>query len=274
MMRKMLICTCALPLLLLGSCSERTTVEKTDSFKYYLDKGSEKIGKQMLQMDLVIVEPIEMQQKYISAAQQKGTLVYGYINAMEGDKWNKELYHQFEKDDFYQDENGNKMYFEQWDSYMMDMTSDHYQEILLEEIDQQIVQKGLDGVFLDTVGNIDSYIPSDEQKEQNKAMREFMKKIKDRYNGLSIGQNWGMDTLIQFTAPYVDFIMWEDFSYEKVAKDEWALEKMEQLQKLKERDGIQVLAIGFKDEAKSKELAKKYGFKYVHNDKGSYYNEW
>ncbi len=113
--------------------------------------------------------------KNIFQLQRTGTLVYGYINAMEGDKWNKELYHQFKEDDFYKDENGTKIYFEQWDSYMMDMTSFHYQEILMKEIEKQVVQKGLDGVFLDTVGNI-SYLQLHEQQMQNEAIREFMKK--------------------------------------------------------------------------------------------------
>lgn len=35
-------------------------------YKYYLDQGNDKIGKEMANMDLVIVEPIEMQQKYIA----------------------------------------------------------------------------------------------------------------------------------------------------------------------------------------------------------------
>lgn len=40
-------------------------------YKYYLDQGNDKIGKEMATMDLVIVEPIEMQQKYIDHAQKK-----------------------------------------------------------------------------------------------------------------------------------------------------------------------------------------------------------
>ena len=50
------------------------------------------------------------------------------------------------------------------------------QEVLLIEIEKQVVQKGLDGVFLDTVGNIDSYLQPHEQQMQNKAIRKFMKK--------------------------------------------------------------------------------------------------
>ena len=248
-------------------------VEDVESYKYYLDKGDNTIGEKMKQMDLVIVEPIEMQQMYITSAHASGTLIYGYINSMEGDKWNKELYEKFEEDDFYKDENGNRMYFKEWDSYMMDMTSPHYQEVLLEEIEKQVVQKGLDGVFLDTVGNIDSYLPAIEQKEQNEAIEQLAKKIKQQFNGLSIAQNWGFDTLAT-TAPYIDFIMWEDFSFSVVGEDEWALDMMERLEKLRSEYGVQIMTVGFTEEKQSREIAEKNRFKYVFNGAGSYYNEW
>lgn len=249
-------------------------LEDVENYKYYLDKGDQAIGEKMKQMDLVIIEPIAMQQKYITAAQASGTLIYGYINSMEGDKWNKELYEKFEEEDFYKDKQGNRMYFEEWDSYMMDMTSPHYQEVLFEEIEKQVVQKGLDGLFLDTVGNIDSYLSAVEQKEQNKAIEQFVKKIKQQFSGLSIAQNWGFDTLANNTAPYIDFIMWEDFSYSIVGEDEWAIEMMERLKELRSEYGIQVMTVGFTDEVQSRELAEKNRFKYVINSAGSYYNEW
>ncbi|MGG3450504.1 endo alpha-1,4 polygalactosaminidase [Domibacillus aminovorans] len=248
-------------------------LEKVEDFKYYLDTGNKSIGEKMKQMDLVIIEPIEMQQTYITDAQENGTLVYGYINAMEGDKWNKKLYSKFIEENFYKDENGNRIYFEEWDSYMMDMTSPYYQEVMLEEIQKQVVSKGLDGVFLDTVGNIESILPASEQTEQNEALVEFIKKIKQQYD-VSVAQNWGFYTLMNYTAPYVDFIMWEDFSYRVVGEDEWSLKMMEELQKVRKEHGTQVMAVGFTDQEKSRELAGKNGFKFVFNPAGSYYNEW
>ncbi|KKI90555.1 hypothetical protein WQ54_21750 [Bacillus sp. SA1-12] len=248
-------------------------LEKVEEFKYYLDTGNKSIGEQMKQMDLVIIEPIEMQQMYINAAQESGTLVYGYINTMEGDKWNNELYRKFIEEDFYKDKNGDRIYFEEWDSYMMDMTSPHYQEVMLEEIQKQVVSKGLDGVFLDTVGNIDSFLPESEQTEQNEELVKFIKKIKQQ-NDMSVAQNWGFHTLMNYTAHYVDFIMWEDFSYRVVGKDEWSLEMMKELQKVRKKHGTQVMAVGFTDQEKSRELADKNGFKFVFNPAGSYYNEW
>lgn len=256
----------------LTSIQDRLTA--VNKYKYYLDKGNDEIGKEMAKEDLVIVEPIEMQQKYIKQAQKNGTLIYGYINAMEADKWNLAFYSQLKEEDFYKDERGEKMYFSEWDSYLMDMTSEHYQALLLEEIQKQIVQKGLDGVFLDTVGNIESYLPEKEQGVQNEAMLAFIKNIKQQYNDLSIAQNWGFQTLVDYTAPYIDFVMWENFSYDVVGEDEWALNKMQQLIQIREKFGTQVMTIGFDDEEKSRALAEKFHFKFFYSPAGSYYNTW
>lgn len=245
-----------------------------EDYKYYLDKGNNTIGQEMQKMDLVIVEPIEMQQPYIEAAQEKGTLIFGYINAMEADKWNEAFYQQLQEIDFYKDEYGEKMYFAEWDSYLMDMTSAHYQNLLLQEIQKQIVHKGLDGVFLDTVGNIDSFLPPKEQGQQNQAMLAFIKKIKQQFNGLSVAQNWGFQTLAEFTAHYIDFIMWENFSYDVVGEDDWSLDKMNKLKQLREKFGTQVMTIGFNEETQSRVLAEKHHFKFLYNPAGSYYNSW
>jgi len=193
---------------------------------------------------------------------------------MEADKWNSALYSQLNKADFYKDAHGEKMYFSEWDSYLMDMTSQHYQKLLLEEIQKQIVQKGLDGVFLDTVGNINSYLPEKEQEAQNEAMLSFIKKIKQQYTGLSVAQNWGFQTLADYTVPYIDFIMWENFSYDVVGEDDWALDRMEQLVHIRDKFGTQVMAIGFEDEEKSRALAEKYQFKFFYSPAGSHYNTW
>ncbi len=249
-------------------------LKDVETFYYYLDKGSPEIEQKMKKMDLVIIEPIEMKANYIDAAKDNGTLIYGYINAMEGDKWNKKLYRQFNDEDFYRDEQGQRVYFEQWDAYMMDMTSTHYQKILTDEIRKQVVEKELDGVFLDTVGDIDSYMPTKIQQIQREAIKEFMINLKEEFAGISIAQNWGFDTLIDYTAPYVDFIMWEDFSYGKVGQDEWSLEKIDQLKILRQKYDIQIMAIAFSENTRSKKMADNHDFNYMYSKKGSYYNSW
>ena len=144
-MKKLLILLLALliagsmwMLLAKNSVSSSTSIQAkladVKDYTYYLDKGNDAIGKSMTKLDLVIVEPLEMQQKYIVNAQKSGTLVYGYINVMEADKWNTALYQQLKEEDFYRDKQGERMYIAKWDSFLMDLTSTHYQDILLAEI--------------------------------------------------------------------------------------------------------------------------------------------
>ncbi|WP_421381635.1 endo alpha-1,4 polygalactosaminidase [Bacillus salacetis] len=245
------------------------------NYKYYLDKGSSSILKKMKQMDMVIVDPVVMDKRYIKEAQQSGTIVYGYINAMEADKWNKNLFRQLEESDFYH-KDGKRVYFSQWDSYLTDMTSSKYQDVLIDEIKRQVADKGLDGVFLDTVGNIDDQFSDNPEtlKRQQEAMKNFMKRIKSEFPELSIGQNWGFDTLTGYTSPYVDFIMWEDFDAPYIRSDNWSQEKIQELVKNREKYGTEVFTITFEDEERSRKIAEKYGFKNYYNPAGSYYNKW
>lgn len=53
-----------------SSTSIQAKIADVKDYKYYLDKGNAAIGKDMTKLDLVIVEPIEMQQKYIDSAQK------------------------------------------------------------------------------------------------------------------------------------------------------------------------------------------------------------
>ena len=49
------------------------------------------------------------------------------------------------------------MKIEQWDTYIMNLADEHYRRIVVNKVKQQIIGKGIDGVFLDTAGDIDDY---------------------------------------------------------------------------------------------------------------------
>ncbi|GEK34562.1 endo alpha-1,4 polygalactosaminidase [Kurthia sibirica] len=255
----------------LSACAKEASPPK---FNYYLDAGSPAIAKKMAALDIVIVEPIEMQKKYIRIAQKNNTQVFGYINSTEGDQWNQKLFQQFKKSDFYHDKNGKRLYFKQWDSYQMRMSSKHYRSLLMKEIEHLIVDRGLDGVFLDTVGNIEDYLPKKEQKKELQALQSFIKDIKTKYPQLTIAQNWGFTALEKYTQSYIDYFLWEDFSYKTVGNDAWAKNKMKLLNTLQRKNNLHVLTISFSDAAKSAKLAKENGFSNYYNKEGSYYNKW
>lgn len=247
-----------------------------ETFRYYLDAGNASILEKMKKKDMVIIEPVEMATSYIQEAQQSGTIIYGYINAMEADKWNKELIKQFNEEAFFHGKNGKRKYIPEWDAYLMDISNQHYQDVLLKEIKKRIVDKELNGVFLDTVGSIEDYHSTnpDVMKKQQESMKGFMQRIKKHFPNLSIAQNWGFDTLEDYTAPYVDFIMWEDFSADHIVKDDWYDEKITQLKRVRDNHKVEIFTISFREQEKSRMIAAKHGFKIFHNPDGSHYNKW
>lgn len=145
----------------------------------------------MAETDVVIVEPIEMNSKYSSFAQQKETKMLSYINSSEADRWNTDFYTQLNEEDFYQ----------------LKLSSPHTQEILMHAIEKRVIKAGYGGVFLDTVGNIEDYLPKDEQKKEMEALQSLIHLIKEKHPSLIIGQNWGFDMLENYTASSIDYFL-------------------------------------------------------------------
>ncbi|WP_313122462.1 putative glycoside hydrolase, partial [Exiguobacterium sp.] len=157
-----------------------------------------------------------------------------------------------------------------------DITSKHYQAVLMKEVEKQIVQKGLDGVFLDTVGNIDNEHADQPVvlEQQRIGMKNFLKSLKKKHASLSLIQNWGFGTLKYRTYPYVDGIMWENFNYSTVANDQWSKDRMTDLQKLNQSQDIKTLTISSVQGTKSETLAQKNGFLHMKSNIDLNYNKF
>ncbi|WP_162144555.1 endo alpha-1,4 polygalactosaminidase [Ectobacillus panaciterrae] len=241
------------------------------SYKIFYNAPNSQIISQLGTYDFVMIEPYHYTAEQIQKIKASGTRVFGYISTMEAANWNQQLMAQFEPQDyFYRD--GEKVHFAQWDSYLMDIASPHYQQILMSEIEKNIAAKGFDGIFLDTVGDIDNEHSGTVLQTQREGMKMFLKGIKETYPGMALIQNWGFETLKTTTAPYVNAIMWEDFNYSTVAKDQWSLDRIQDLQTLHSQYNIEVLTVSCAEKTKSTQLAQKYGFIHYHTNRG--YDIW
>ena len=243
------------------------------TYKIYYDSPTPDLLKKMQELDAVMIEPVFYSQEQIQMIQQSGTKVYGYINIMEADKWNTELFNQLNEYDFFY-RNQKRVYYPEWDSYLTDITSIHYQEILLNEVTTQISAKGLDGIFLDTVGNIDNehWNNQDILKEQRNGLVSLLQRIQEKHPKLSMIQNWGFDTLKTATSPYVDGIMWENFNYSTVSNDQWSQNRIKDLKTLRQQSGIQTLTVSFAENTNSTNYAESLGF--IHYHEPDHYNAW
>lgn len=248
-------------------------LSKMKNYKIFYDSPNKNILREMKNYDVVIIEPVYYTRQQVKAIQRAGTKVYGYINSMEADRWNEALYTQMEEKDFFH-RHGSRVYYKQWDSYLMNMDEEHYRQVLLNEVTKQVHAKGCDGVFLDTVGNIDDEHENDPEilRTQRTAMAAFMQIIKDKHPKLAFIQNWGFDTLSTVTYPFVDGIMWGGFEYSAIVGDEWAQQKIAKLKQLRKKHKIQVLTVSGREEEESRKYAEAHGFCHFHSPHG--YNVW
>ncbi len=245
------------------------------SYKIYYDAPTKSKIKKMQRYDLMIIEPVYYTAAQIKELKKYGTKVYGYINTMEADNWNTDFINQLNESDFFH-RNVERVHYAEWDSYLTDITSSHYQAILVAEVKKQIVDKGLDGVFLDTVGNIDN--EHSEQPDvlaaQRDGMSQFMGTLNELYPSLSLIQNWGFGTLKSHTYRYVDGIMWESFNYNVVSNDQWSKNRIQELRTLDTTHNIKTLTVSSAQQAKSKAFAKENGFIHFHANSSLDYNNF
>lgn len=243
------------------------------SYQIYYDPVTTKIEKDMKRYDLVILEPREVTKEQVARIRRNGTLVLGYVNLMEADEWNVEVMKQLKPQDFFY-ENGQKVFFPEWDSYLMDLTSSHYQSVLKKDLKKQVIDKGFDGIFLDTVGDIDNEHAHRKSvlNAQRDAYLEFLQFLRDEYGQIPIIQNWGFDTLKVVSAPLVDGVMWEGFDYNAVARDSWSQERIAELTKLRKKYGVDVFTVSYESKNRSTNYAKRRGF--IHTHEPDHYNKW
>lgn len=190
---------------------QRNPLHRVATYTIYYDYVTEDELSQLSGYDMVIIEPHHFTTAMVQRLQTAGTLVYGYMSVMETPSWNEQRTSSLKPDDFFM-VNKEPVHFPLWDSWLMDLRQAHYRELLHKEIDEQIVGKQMDGLFLDTVGDIDEYIPPDEKlrRSMKKAYRSLLRRTLSHYPSLSIIQNRGFDAL-PFSHVYLDGLLWEDW---------------------------------------------------------------
>lgn len=250
--------------------SGQSTLQQVKNYKIYYSAPTDRILKKLRSYDLVVIEPQLYTKEQIQYLQQNGTIVLGYISVMETPTWNKQRLELLADSDYFK-RSGARVHYEQWDSYLMDIASVHYHKVLMDEMERQVNSKGMNGVFFDTVGNIDNeHLENNAAiyKKQLDGLLAFLDKSDRKFPNLLMVQNWGMET-IQHTHKYMDGFMWEGFDYNEVSTDEWAQNQISKLKKIQQMGKTQIMTVSTKLERKSKNYAEKFNFLHYH-DKKSY----
>lgn len=241
------------------------------NYKIYYGSINDSTIEKLSSYDMVIIDSHEITKEQVSALKAKGTIVLGYISIMEVQMWDAEFMNNVRETDYLK-VNGKKVYIKEWDTYLMDISNKHYQQLLLNEVNAELIQKDFDGTILDTVGDIDDYYSKNEKiaKPLRKGYVRLLQIMNNKYNDFLLLQNWGFKTLDTTSKDYVDAIMWEDFNKKKLLSSEWAQNWIKNLQTTKKKKNIAVFTVT--PDSNSASYSKKQGF-IPYQNKNSIYDK-
>jgi uncharacterized protein (TIGR01370 family) len=176
-----------------------TTCKNTgNTMKFGIDYGKA-TPAEVTGYDLLILEPYNYSRQEVRALQNTQTKLIGYVSL--GEVGTFRWYYPLLKD------NGLTLAKNpNWNSYIIDLEDSLTTEVLLDKVIPEIIAKGFDGLFLDTVDNV---APGAGYSHMQDDMVGLIKEIRRRYPNIYIIQNRGM-FLLDKTHQYISALLIED----------------------------------------------------------------
>jgi hypothetical protein len=221
-------------------------------------------GDLLSRFDVAVIEPKGQRITEIAHLKERNTLVISYLSIIEV-RPDEPIFQLLDEDDFLSI-NGMKVENKQFGTYFVNLQSEVWIQYLLREIYHQYMINGVDGIFMDTIGNIDGY-PEGFRHTQLKAVANLLYVIKLLYPKHLLIQNNGLEYVYQETCYYIDGICWENPPLLLEESKEWVDVIKNRLEQLKDCFNLKVMLLieetldeDRKVYLKSRKMAKDSGF--------------
>jgi hypothetical protein len=188
--------------------------------------------------DMVIIEPKGQSFESINYLRMRNTLVFAYLSVMEVHP-DEPIYQKLAEEDFLTF-NGVRLINGEFGTYLVSLQSEKWIQYLLEEVHHRLIVLEADGLFLDTIGDIDG-LPAELRVIQLLAISHFLFAIKLLYPKYLILQNNGLVEVCQQTAPYIDGICWENPPITIPDSQEWTNIVLKRILELKKDWNMKLL---------------------------------
>ena len=255
-MRRLFIGGLTFALILMGLSlaqeGPRGAVHDIEDYVVYYGKGE---LEALSTFDLAIIQPDTLSEEELAKLKAAGTLVVAYLSVGEAEPARP----------WYSDGRVDPRWLlsknENWGSYRVDANQEGWRK-LMGELTGEFLDKGFDGVFLDTVDTVDAY------PETIPGMIELIRGLRETYPDALLVQNRGF-TVLDDVADTIDALMFESLTGSYDFSDDTYIYAdnsftAEQLVELKERTDLVILALDYADTPamayRAVEAAKEYGF--------------
>lgn len=236
---------------------ERTPRKQIKSIENYVVYYGQGRVDDLSRYDLAIIQPNTLTQDEIARLKQAGTLVVSYLSIGEVEP-DRVWYSDGRFDPVW--ELGTN---ENWGSRFVDANQPGWQNLMV-ALAGEIIDKGFDGIFLDTVDTVDLFPATRD------GMITIIRLLRGAYPDALLVQNRGF-SVIDEVAPYLDALMFEDLitSYD-FSNGEYLYADhsfiAQQMQQLHEETGLVILALDYVSPENSAgaylsiQTANEYGF--------------
>lgn len=163
---------------------------------------------QLSRYDVAIVEPLGQTTETLNQLKAAGTLLLAYLSVMEMPAWDAGIA-LLDLSDFLRC-NGQAITNSEHGTYLLDLRSTRWQRLLFHRA-SILLDQGYDGLFLDTIGDVELPIWSPLQQIELVAnATALVRQLRAIYPQHLLVQNNGLARLIEQTAPHLSGVCWEN----------------------------------------------------------------
>lgn len=231
----------------------QSPLQKVMHYKVYYGAVTPEIIENMKKYDMVIVEALHFDENMVISLKESGVKVIGYISVSEVGWWDTDMIQEMDRGQYVT--NGHKPLMN-GKNMLGDLSTAHYRNVLLTTIEERIMQKGMDGIFFDTLDTLD--IIEDEAERFNQAMgyTKLIMDIRLKWNNTILIQNRGFHYTNYLERGMIDGLLWENFSADLMNQPRYKRRAMV-LNRLRWFANVRTLTLAYKDEEASRAVSRR-----------------
>lgn len=194
--------------------------ESASSYALYYGGPKEETVTALATYDIAVIDPAALggeARAVIKTLKEKGCVVIGYLSCFEVATWHR--YASRVNEDWLVKVDG-KVWTPWGTNHAVSLANPEWRALLVSLVKSEVLDYGCDGVFMDTLADIDNpTLPVAEKKRQLEGLKELLSAFDKAYPGAKFIGNWTLQETLPVVAPYIDGLCWEDFAPANWDKD-------------------------------------------------------
>ncbi len=258
----------------------RPTIKTVPSWSLYYGAATTDTVERLGGYGLVVIDPHALGPKSaetIAALKAKGCIVAGYLSFIEVAKWHRyrsriprEWYILRDDGSPWSPWAGKDV---GWDANLAaSLAEPGWRDMLCDLVKSEVLDYGCDGVFMDTLEDIDFHtMPEKEKDRQVEGLRLLMAALDERYPDAFFIGNRTLQRALDAVAPHIDAVCWESFSpkYFKDASSRGWMEMIaKRLKDATDKYGVRVISLWNVDALYPEYEADKAQVQQLSNERG------